>query len=151
MLATVFLVQNSRLIAAAAGFDVNTYCHGLGAGICGLNPTDTAFTIGIARIGGYIGHICHSGDMSEVASLPSRAADAGKKTSPWKERIVLLTCIFAAWQIFDDVVMFWAPLLIVFDAVFVRFGAALSERRFSSGIVFSTSCVCFLHILASLS
>ena len=118
MLATVFLVQNSRLIAAAAGFDVNTYCHGLGAGICGLNPTDTAFTSGIARIGGYIGHICHSGDMSEVASLPSRAADAGKKTSPWKERIVLLTCIFAAWQIFDDVVIvfetqfgWWANLI----------------------------------------
>ncbi len=118
VLATVFLVQNSRLIAAAAGFDVNTYCHGLGAGICGLNPTDTAFTSGIARIGGYIGHICHSGDMSEVASLPSRAADAGKKTSPWKERIVLLTCIFAAWQIFDDVVIvfetqfgWWANLI----------------------------------------
>ena len=118
MLATVFLVQNSRLIAAAAGFDVNTYCHGLGAGICGLNPTDTAFTSGIARIGGYIGHICHSGDMSEVASLPSRAADAGKKTSPWKERIVLLTCIFAAWQIFDNVVIvfetqfgWWANLI----------------------------------------
>ena len=118
VLATVFLVQNSRLIAAAAGFDVNTYCHGLGAGICGLNPTDTAFTSGIARIGGYIGHICHSGDMSEVASLPGRAADAGKKTSPWKERIVLLTCIFAAWQIFDDVVIvfetqfgWWANLI----------------------------------------
>ena len=118
VLATVFLVQNSRLIAAAAGFDVNTYCHGLGAGICGLNPTDTAFTSGIARIGGYIGHICHSGDMSEVASLPSRAADAGKKTSPWKERIVLLTCIFAAWQIFDNVVIvfetqfgWWANLI----------------------------------------
>ena len=118
MLATVFLVQNSRLIAAAAGFDVNTYCHGLGAGICGLNPTDTAFTSGIARIGGYIGHICHSGDMSEVASLPGRAADAGKKTSPWKERIVLLTCIFAAWQIFDNVVIvfetqfgWWANLI----------------------------------------
>lgn len=118
MLATVFLVQNSRLIAAAAGFDVNTYCHGLGAGICGLNPTDTAFTSGIARIGGYIGHICHSGDMSEVASLPGRATDAGKKTSPWKERIVLLTCIFAAWQIFDNVVIvfetqfgWWANLI----------------------------------------
>ena len=118
VLATVFLVQNSRLIAAAAGFDVNTYCHDLRAGICGLNPTDTAFTSGIARIGGYIGHICHSGDMSEVASLPSRAADAGKKTSPWKERIVLLTCIFVAWQIFDDVVIvfetqfgWWANLI----------------------------------------
>ena len=118
VLATVFLVQNSRLIAAAAGFDVNTYCHGLGAGICGLNPTDTAFTSGIARIGGYIGHICHSGDMSEVASLPGRATDAGKKTSPWKERIVLLTCIFAAWQIFDNVVIvfetqfgWWANLI----------------------------------------
>ncbi|MAZ62305.1 MAG: hypothetical protein CMB18_03315 [Euryarchaeota archaeon] len=56
--------------------------------------------------------------MSEVASLPSRAADAGKKTSPWKERIVLLTCIFAAWQIFDDVVIvfetqfgWWANLI----------------------------------------
>lgn len=43
--------------------------------------------------------------MSEVASLPGRATDAGKKTSPWKERIVLLTCIFVAWQIFDDVVI----------------------------------------------
>ena len=118
MLATVFLVQNSRLIAAAAGFDVNTYCHDLRAGICGLNPTDTAFTSGIGRIGGYIGHICHSGNMSEVASLPARAIDAGKKTSPWKERIVLLTCIFAAWQIFDDVVIvfetqfgWWANLI----------------------------------------
>jgi len=105
VLATIFLVQNSGLIAAAAGFDVNTYCHDLRAGICGLNPTDTAFTSGIGRIGGYIGHICHSGDMSEVASLPARATDAGKKTSPWKERIVLLTCIFVAWQIFDDVVI----------------------------------------------
>lgn len=105
VLATIFLVQNSGLIAAAAGFDVNTYCHDLRAGICGLNPTDTAFTRGIGRIGGYIGHICHSGDMSEVASLPARATDAGKKTSPWKERIVLLTCIFVAWQIFDDVVI----------------------------------------------
>lgn len=105
VLATIFLVQNSGLIAAAAGFDVNTYCHDLRAGIYGLNPTDTAFTSGIGRIGGYIGHICHSGDMSEVASLPARATDAGKKTSPWKERIVLLTCIFVAWQIFDDVVI----------------------------------------------
>ena len=105
MLATIFLVQNSGLVAAAAGFDVNTHCHDLRAGICGLNPTDTAVTSGIGRIGGYIGHICHSGDMSEVASLPARATDAGKKTSPWKERIVLLTCIFAAWQIFDDVVI----------------------------------------------
>ena len=43
--------------------------------------------------------------MSEVASLPARATDAGKKTSPWKERIVLLTCIFVAWEIFDDVVI----------------------------------------------
>ena len=118
VLATIFLVQNSGLIAAAAGFDVNTYCHDLRAGICGLNPTDTAFTSGIGRIGGYIGHICHSGNMSEVASLPARAIDAGKKTSPWKERIVLLTCIFVAWQIFDDVVIvfetqfgWWANLI----------------------------------------
>ena len=43
--------------------------------------------------------------MSEVASLPGRAPDAGNKTSPWKERIILLTCIIAAWQIFDDVVI----------------------------------------------
>ena len=42
--------------------------------------------------------------MSEVGNLPDRAATAGKKTSPWMDRFVLLSCIVAAWQISGEVI-----------------------------------------------
>ena len=42
--------------------------------------------------------------MSEVRNLPGRAATPGKRTSPWKERIVLITCIMGVWQIGDEVI-----------------------------------------------
>ena len=42
--------------------------------------------------------------MSEVGNLPKRANTAGKKTSPWMDRFVLLSCIVAAWQISGEVI-----------------------------------------------
>ena len=104
-------MQNSGLIAAAAGFDVNTYSHDLRVGICGLNPTDTACRMGIRPIGAYIGDIFHNLTMSEVGNLPNRANTAGKKTSPWMDRFVLFACIFGAWQISGQVISAIEPQL----------------------------------------
>ena len=46
----------------------------------------------------------HTITMSEVGNLPDRATTAGKKTSPWIDRFVLLVCIVAAWQISEGVI-----------------------------------------------
>lgn len=42
--------------------------------------------------------------MAGVRNLPRRATTPGKRTSPWKERIVLITCLVGAWQIGDGVI-----------------------------------------------
>jgi hypothetical protein len=42
--------------------------------------------------------------MREVRNLPSRSTTPGKRTSPWKERIVLIACLAGAWQIGDEVI-----------------------------------------------
>ena len=42
--------------------------------------------------------------MSEVGNLPDRATTAEKRTSPWMDRFVLLSCIVAAWQISGEVI-----------------------------------------------
>ena len=42
--------------------------------------------------------------MAGVRSLPRRATTPGKRTSPWKERIVLITCLVGAWQIGGGVI-----------------------------------------------
>ena len=55
-------------------------------------------------IGEYIGDIFHNITMSEVGNLPDRANTPGKKTSPWMDRFVLLSCIVAAWQISEEVI-----------------------------------------------
>ena len=47
--------------------------------------------------------------MAEVRNLPSRATTPGKRTSPWKERIVLITCLVGAWQISDEVIVALDP------------------------------------------
>ena len=46
----------------------------------------------------------HTITMSEVGNLPDRATTAGKKTSPWIDRFVLLVCIVAAWEISEEVI-----------------------------------------------
>jgi len=60
--------------------------------------------MGIRPIGAYIGDIFRTITMSEVGNLPDRATAAGKKTSPWIDRFVLLACIVAAWQISEEVI-----------------------------------------------
>ena len=104
VLAAVFLMQYSRLITATTSLYVDTCGHNLRADLCGLNPTDTACRMGIRPIGAYIGDIFHNLTMSEVGNLPNRANTAGKKTSPWMDRFVLLSCIVAAWQISGEVI-----------------------------------------------
>jgi hypothetical protein len=42
--------------------------------------------------------------MSEVRNLPGRSITPGKRTSPWRDRIVLIVCIAGAWQIGDEVI-----------------------------------------------
>ena len=46
----------------------------------------------------------HNVTMSEVGNLPDRATTTGKKTTPWVDRFVLLSCIVAAWQISEEVI-----------------------------------------------
>lgn len=104
VLTTVFLMQYSRFIAAATSLNVNTCGHDLWAHLCGLNPTDGVCSEGIRAIGGYIGDIFYNIAMSEVGNLPDRAITAGKKTSPWMDRFVLLTCIIGAWKMSDEVI-----------------------------------------------
>ena len=60
--------------------------------------------MGMRPIGAYIGDIFRTITMSEVGNLPDRATTAGKKTSPWMDRFVLLACIIAAWQISEEVI-----------------------------------------------
>ena len=60
--------------------------------------------MGMRPIGAYIGDIFRTITMSEVGNLPDRATAAGKKTSPWIDRFVLLACIVAAWQISEEVI-----------------------------------------------
>ena len=104
VLSTVFLMQYCRLITATASLYVNTCGHGLRADLCGLNPTDSVCRMGMRPIGAYIGDIFRTITMSEVGNLPDRATTAGKKTSPWMDRFVLLACIIAAWQISEEVI-----------------------------------------------
>jgi hypothetical protein len=42
--------------------------------------------------------------MSEARNLPGRSTTPGKRTSPWRDRIVLIACIAGAWQIGDEVI-----------------------------------------------
>ena len=60
--------------------------------------------MGMRPIGAYIGDIFRTITMSEVGNLPDRATTAGKKTSPWMDRFILLACIIAAWQISEEVI-----------------------------------------------
>ena len=60
--------------------------------------------MGMRPIGAYIGDIFRTIAMSEVGNLPDRATTAGKKTSPWMDRFVLLACIIAAWQMSEEVI-----------------------------------------------
>ena len=111
MLTTVFLMQNSRFIASAAGLYVDAFRHDRWAGLCGLNPTESVCCRRIVAIGAYIGDISHTDSMSEVRNLPGRATTPGKKTSPWKERIVLVGCIIGAWEISERVISVMDPHL----------------------------------------
>lgn len=47
--------------------------------------------------------------MGETPNLPGRATTPGKRTSPWKERIVLIACLAGAWEVSDEVVASLEP------------------------------------------
>ncbi len=47
--------------------------------------------------------------MGEARNLPGRATTPGKRTSPWKERIVLLACLVGGWEVSDEVVAAFEP------------------------------------------
>lgn len=49
--------------------------------------------------------------MGEARNLPGRATTPGKRTSPWKERIVLIACLAAAWEVGDEIVATMEPHL----------------------------------------
>lgn len=42
--------------------------------------------------------------MGKASNLPGRATTPGKRTSPWKERIVLIACLAGAWQVGGEAV-----------------------------------------------
>jgi len=97
-------MQYCGLSAAAAALDADAFCHVRSADLCGLNPTTRPKAPPSTPIGALMGIKRCTRPMSEVRNLPGRAATPGKRTSPWKERIVLITCIVGVWQIGDEVI-----------------------------------------------
>lgn len=69
--------------------------------------------------------------MGEASNLPGRATTPGKRTSPWKERIVLIACLVGAWQVggatvaaMEPHIGWWANPIAVIGLALVSFVVA---------------------------